>query len=151
MVVGSSRNDLDASVHQSLAEGLCIIDNSLLVNLEIIAERLLEADCLRRDDVHQRAALNAGENCLVEIVLFIYRVAGKNHSSTGTAQRLVGRRGRNVRIGDGARMKTCCHKSRNVRHIYHQNSAHLISHLTELLEIDCPGICRCTGNNHLRL
>ena len=56
-----------------------------------------------------------------------------------------------MRIGDGARMKTCCHQTCDVRHIHHQHCTDLIGNLSEFLEINRSGICGGSCNNHLRL
>ena len=48
-------------------------------------------------------------------------------------------------------MHTGSHETGNVRHIYPESGAYLIGDLTEALEVDDAGICRSTGNDHLRL
>ena len=48
-------------------------------------------------------------------------------------------------------MKTCCHKSCNMSHIYHQYRTDFISYFTEFLEINGTCISARSGNDHFRL
>ena len=48
-------------------------------------------------------------------------------------------------------MKSCCHQSCDMRHIYHKHSANLVAHLPETLKINRSGIGTRTCDNHLGL
>ena len=101
--------------------------------------------------MHQRAALDTGENSLIKVVLFIHRIAGEDQSASGSSQGLVGGGSHHIRIGNGAGMKACCHQSGDMCHIHHKNSAYFVSHFSEFLEIDGTGISGRTGDDQLRL
>ena len=47
-------------------------------------------------------------------------------------------------------MHACRHQARDVRHIHHQVSAHLVRHLAEALEINGSGVCAGSCDNHFR-
>ena len=147
MIVRTTGNNFNSAAHQSVTESLCIINNVLLVNLEVVAQSFLEADCLCRNHMHQRTALDAGENSLVEVVFFCCFLVAQNHTASGSAECLVGCGGDHIRIGNGTRMKACCHKTRNMRHIHHQNRTYFIRYLTEFFEVDGSCIGRSAGNN----
>ena len=76
------------SLVSAAARALALSTMLLLVGLEVGREGLLEGDGLGRDHVHQRAALNAGKNGLVE-VLGLLRLA-QDQAAPRAAQRLVG-------------------------------------------------------------
>ena len=101
--------------------------------------------------MHQRAALDAGEDGFVEVELLIGFLIAEDHTASGSAQGLVSRSGHYIRIRDGTGMKTRCHQSCDMYHIYHQYGTHFVCYFTELLEINGSGIRRSTGNDHLRL
>ena len=68
VIVRTAGHDLDISCKQSFAQCLCIVNDSLLIFLEIIGERFLEANCLGSDHMHQRTALNTREDRFVEVI-----------------------------------------------------------------------------------
>ena len=69
VIVCSTGYDLNSTIHQSLAECLCVVNNILLVNLKFQPQCLLEADCLGPDHMHQWSALNTREDCFVKVIL----------------------------------------------------------------------------------
>src|SRR3546814_19509019 len=68
-----------------------IIDDLLAVAQEIRLACLMKGHCLGGDDVHERASLCAGKNCLVA-PFGHYRIIGKDPAATRSAMRLGGRR-----------------------------------------------------------
>ena len=48
-------------------------------------------------------------------------------------------------------MKSCCHETCNVCHIYKKDCANFVSDLPKFLEIDRSCICGGTCDDHLRL
>ena len=50
------------------ASALAFFDDLLLVSLERGLQRLVETDRLGRDDVHERAALDAGEHLRIDLL-----------------------------------------------------------------------------------
>ena len=77
-------------------------DDLLLILAELRLKGFLEADGLGGDDVHQRPALDTGENDLVEL-LRILRL-GEDRAAAWSAQRLVGGGGDEIRVGKRAGM-----------------------------------------------
>ena len=151
MVVRSSGNNLNASVHQSFAKSLRIVYDVLLIGLKLIRQRFLEAHCLCCDHMHQRAPLYSGENSLIKVILVCCLLICKDHTASGAAQRLMGRGGHYICIGDRAWMKSCCHKTCNMCHIYHQYRSYFVCHFPEFLKVNGSGIGRCSCNDHLGL
>ena len=56
---------------QHLREHARVLEHALLVDLEVVPQRLAERDGLGRDDVHQRAALQAREHGGVDRLLVL--------------------------------------------------------------------------------
>ena len=101
MIIRTAGNDLDPAAHQALAESLRVIHNVLLIGLEIVGQRFLEAYSLCSDHMHQRAALNAGEDCLIEVELIGSLLIAKDQAAPGSAKGLMGGGGHHIRIGNG--------------------------------------------------
>src|SRR2546422_5027831 len=89
--VGSAGDEPEAACQERRGERLRVLHDLLLVLAPRGAERLLERDRLRRDDVHQGSALDAGHHGLVEGLGVLG--PAHDHPAARPAQRLV-RRGR---------------------------------------------------------
>ena len=151
MIVGASRYDPDTAVHQSFAQRLRIVDDVLLVHLELRLQCFLEADCLRRDHMHQRTSLDSREDRLVKVVLVCCFLIAENHSAARSAQSLVRGRCHDIRIRDRAWMKSRRNQTGDVRHVNHEHSTAGVRDLTEFLKVDRARVGTGTGNDHLRL
>ncbi len=101
--------------------------------------------------MHKRAALDSGEDSLVEVELVSSFLVAEDKSASGSTKSLMCCSCNYICIRDGALMVSCSHKTCDMSHIYHEVSSYCISNLTELLEINLSCICRSTCNNHLRL
>ena len=66
VVVGAARDEAGAAAGQRLGENRCVLDRPALIAPELVAEGELEGHRLARDDVHERPALDAGEDRLVD-------------------------------------------------------------------------------------
>ncbi len=143
MIVRAARYDPDIPLLQSSAQRLRIVDHALLIFLKGRLQRLLEADSLCCDHVHERAALRTGENSLIEIIFICHFLTGHDHAAARAAECLVCRRRSHVGIRNRTRMQAGGHKSRDMGDIHHQHSAHFISDLPEFLEINGSCIGRC--------
>src|SRR5206468_674218 len=66
VVVGAAGLQAVAVFQQRVRQGLGVPDDLLGVPLELRPQRLAEGDRLGGDDVHQRAALAAGEDTAVD-------------------------------------------------------------------------------------
>ena len=78
-------------------------------------------------------------------------LAGKDHTTSRSAQCLMCCGCCNMCIWDRTLMIACSDKSRNMSHINHQKSTNFIGDLAETLEVDLSGICTCTGYDQLWL
>src|SRR5688500_1482416 len=65
--------------------------------------------------MHQRPALHAGEDLLVELLLVL--AAAQREAAARTPQRLVRRRGHDVSVRHGTRMQTAGDETGDVRHV----------------------------------
>ena len=87
MRLGTARDEPEAAGEQRGGERLRVPQDLLLIGTPFRRERLAEGDGLARNHVHQRPALDAGHDGLVERL----RVRGSahHHAAARTAQRLV--------------------------------------------------------------
>ena len=152
MVVCTIGYDLDATVLQTVAQCLCVIYNTLLICLEAVLQCLFEAYGFCCDDMHQRSTLNTREYGFVEVeVIFLHGFFGyQDHTASRSAQCFVCRSGNDVCIVDRAWMKSCCHQTCDMCHIYHQICTAFVCDLTETWKINGSRISTCTGNDHFR-
>ena len=96
----------------ALALSITRLDVELVVGLQ----RLAEGDRLGGDDVHQRAALEAGEHCRVDLLADLL-VVGEHHAGARTAQRLVRRGGDDMGMRQRARMQAGGDQPGEMRHV----------------------------------
>ena len=80
VVVRSTGNKVHAATDQTFGKGTAVENNLLLIGFELIGERFAEADGLCGDRVHERSALIAREDGLVE--LFCVLLFRKNESAS---------------------------------------------------------------------
>ena len=150
MVVRAARDDAEAILLQRLSERLGVLDGLRCVLLELRAQCLAERDGLRRDDVHERAALDAREDGLVELLAELCILA-EDHAAARAAQRLVRRRRDDVGVRDRARVKASGDEAGDVRNVDHEVGTDLVGDLCEAREVDDARVGGCAGDNHLRL
>src|SRR5207245_9948311 len=107
----------------------------------------VKADGLGGDDVNQRPTLHSGKNYLVDgggVFLF-----AENHSGTGSAQRLVGRRSHDLSMRHGRWMHAACNQSSEVRHVHQVKCADFVSNLTHASEVNDSRIGATTADDQL--
>ena len=150
MVVRAAADEVDALGKQRLRKSLGIGDHLLLILFEFGRESLLERNRLRRDDVHERAALRAGEDGLVDELSKLL-VVGHDETASRSAQRLVGGGSHEIRIRHGRGMQSRRDQTRDVRDVHHEICAHLVRNGTELIELDGPGIGGSTRDDEFGL
>ena len=136
------------------ARTLGVLDRAADVRSEAVGEGQLEADGLGRDDVHQRSALEAGEDVAVDrlreraldrrevgrIDLRRQLEATEDHAAAGPAQGLVGRRRHDVGVGEGARVQAGGDEAGDVRHVDHEQGTDLVGDGCHALELDDPRV-----------
>ena len=152
MVFGTAGYDLVAARNNGLGHRLCVLHHLRLVGLEFRLQRFLERNRLGRDDVHQRAALDAGEDDALQLLLDVFaRTLGDDDAATRTAQGLV-RGGRDhVRVLDGAGVHACRDQAGHVRHVHEEDRAHLVGDGAHACPVDDLRIRAETADQHLRL
>ena len=84
MIVGAAAHDSEAVFLKSFSQNFRVLDNLRGVSFEFGLQRLAERDSLSRNDVHERAALNAGENRFVELFAEL-RVLAQNQAAARTS------------------------------------------------------------------
>ena len=134
MVVRAAGDEADALAGEFLCHGLGVEHDLVLIRLEFVGQRLLEADCLARDDVLQRAALRAGKDGLVDSLRVL--LAAQDHATARAAQRLVRRGGHEVGVRHRGRVLARGDQTGNVRHIDHQQAASLVGDVAQPGKVD---------------
>ena len=116
---------------------------------ELGLQRFAEADRLAGDDVHQRPALNAGEDAAVDrlAVLFL----GEAQAGPRAAERFVRRRGDEVGDRHGVVVQSGRDQARVVGHVDHQLRADFAGDLGELVVRNLARIGARAGDDQLRL
>ncbi len=108
-------------------------DNLRGVGAELGAQRLGQRDGLGGDDVHERAALLAGEDGLVDGRGQVLRA--DDQAGARAAQSLVRGGGGDVRMRHGRRMHAAGDQAGDVRHVEDVNRAHLVGDLAHAREV----------------
>ena len=120
------------------------------VGLEVGPERLAEADRLAGDDVHQRAALEAGEDGRVELLGPVLRCTW-TIPPRGPAQGLVRGRGDEVGHRDRVGVQAGGDQAGDVGHVDEEDRADLAGDLGDPVEVDRPRVGAGAGQDQLRL
>ncbi len=150
VVIRAAGHDVEAFLKQGGGQRLRIGHDSMGIGLEFRLERLAKSDRLRRDDMHQRAALKTGEDRGIELLRDL-GIIGENHAAARTAQGLVRRRGDDMRMREGRGMRAAGNQPGEMRHVDEKIGADRIRDLPEGLEIPDAGIAGAAGDNDLRL
>ncbi len=75
MRIGAARDDREPAFDQRLGERLGVRDDRLRIVLELRLQRLAEGHRLGGDDMHQRPALQAGEDGAVDLLADLLVIA----------------------------------------------------------------------------
>ena len=67
MVIGAAGYKAEAFCHQAFCQCFAVGNNLFGVIFKFRFQRFAKSNGFRRDNVHQRAALHAGENSLVDL------------------------------------------------------------------------------------
>ena len=150
MVVSTARNETEALCLQSFSKSLGIFNDIFRILSEVRLQSFAEGNSLSSNNVHQRAALQAGENRFIDF-LCVFLIVGQNQTAARPTQGFMRSGSYNVSIGNRGRMQTCCNQTSNMCHINEQQSAVLMSNISNAFKINDTRICAGTGNNQLRL
>mmetsp|Transcript_84816 Transcript_84816/g.150186 ORF Transcript_84816/g.150186 Transcript_84816/m.150186 type:complete len:202 (+) Transcript_84816:442-1047(+) len=152
MVVSTTRHQIEALTRQRLAEGLCILDDLLLVQLEFWCLSLLQGDGQRCDGVIVWPTLETWEDSAVDlflnvphdrIALLVYAALAfpeEDHGTSGSPQGFVCRGRDNICECKGRRDNTACHEARDVGHVSQQICAACIRDLAHSAIVNHAGI-----------
>src|SRR5579884_3673715 len=148
VVVGAAADQDDVAPAQPGGERLGVGHHVGCVLLEFRLHALVQHHRLGGDGVVVRAALGAGEHRLVDRVGVLG--LAEDHAAPGTAHRLVGGEGDEVRMRHRARMRTAGHQPGEVGHVDQQVRTDLPGDAGEGLEVEDAGIGAVAGDDHLR-
>ena len=132
---------------QRLGDDLRVLHHLLLVGLELGRQRFLEGDGLGGDHVHQRAALQAGEDGAVDRLLVLG--LHQDEAAARAAQALVGGGGDDVGMRHRVRVDAGGDQAGVVGHVDHEDRADVLRDLGEALEVDAQRIGRGAGDDQL--
>jgi hypothetical protein len=130
MVVRAAGDDAEAAVGERLGQRLGVVDHLLRIGLEPGLQRFAESHRLGGDDMHQRAALQAGEDGRIDLLGDIL-VVGQHDAAARAAQGLVRRRGDDMGVRERRGMRAARHQTGEMRHIDHEIGADRIGDLAE--------------------
>ncbi|MOA04655.1 hypothetical protein D3C78_1242220 [compost metagenome] len=150
MAVGSTRDDAQTTLRQHLCQRLRIGDDLAGIVGKFRTQGLAESHGLGGDDVHQGAALIAGEDGRVQLLRQI-GVIGKDHAAAGAAQGLVGGGGDDMGVRHRVRIFAAGDQTGIMGHVDHQISADFVGYSAEAGKIDLARIGRCARHDQLRL
>ena len=107
----------------------------------------VERDRLRRDHVHQRAALQTREDRLVDRRRVL--LAAEDRAGPRAPQGLVRREGDDVGVRNRARVRTTGDQAGDVRGVDDEEGIDLVGDRTERGEVDGPGVGGGPGDDRL--
>ena len=147
MIVCTVGGQTKATGHQRLRQGLSILDNLLLVDIELWAQRLFERHRFGGDHMHQRSALHAGEDPTIDD-FGVLRLA-QHHAAARPAQGLMRRRRDKIGVGYRARVQAGGNQAGDMRHVDHQERADFIGDLAETRIVDDARVSAGAGDYQL--
>ena len=155
MHVGAAGTDGDAGIlhvllGEALGDDVRTAQHALLTLLELGRRGELESGRLRRDHVHERPALLAGEDRRVDLLRDL-GVVREDESRARAADRLVDGRGDDVGVRHRVRVQAGGDESGEVRHVDPQQRPDLVGDRAEALEVQLTGVGRPARDDDLRL
>ena len=130
------------------AKRLRVGDRLTLAGAERLGRGDPQRDRLGGDRVHQRAALLAGEDRLVDRLRVLG--AAEDHAAARAAERLVDRRGDDVGVLDRVGVLPGGDQAGEVGHVDHQLGADRVGDLPEGGEVELARVGRPAGDDQLR-
>jgi hypothetical protein len=145
MAIGAAADNAKAAGCQCFRHDFGVAGNLLLVSLEFGLQRFLEGHGFCRDHMHQRAALQAGEDGAVD-GFFVFGLH-QDDAATGAAQALVGGRGHHVGMGYWVGVHAGGNQASVMGHIDHKDGANILSDLGKAFKIDSKRISTGAGDD----
>ena len=135
MAFGAAGDDAQAAFDQLFRHRRRVDFDLFGVFFKLRLQCFFECNGFGRNHVHQRAALQAGENGGIEGFL-VRVVAAHNHTAARAAQGFVGGSGYKVGKRHGVRIFAARNQAGIVRHIDKQVRAHFIGDFAEFRPVD---------------
>mmetsp|Transcript_12048 Transcript_12048/g.32438 ORF Transcript_12048/g.32438 Transcript_12048/m.32438 type:complete len:327 (-) Transcript_12048:476-1456(-) len=150
MVVGATRDEPVAELDELIGHGGSVCTDLLGIGAEFGRVRLLQCNAERGDRIVVRSALNARKHCLANARLEIepFTATVEDHSLARTTQRLVRRRGHDVRIFKRRRVLASGNEARDVRHVAHEQAANAVGDGAKAREVPVARIRGRAANQH---
>ena len=104
MIVGAAGNDIKAAFDKHFRHGLGVFDHLLLIDAKLRLHGFFKSDGFGGDHVHERAALNAGENVGVDFFLQFRIAFAQNQAAARAAQGFVRGAGDDIGNRHGVRV-----------------------------------------------
>ena len=135
VVIGPTGHESQAACRHPLAKCRSVLDHVVDIRLELGAQGLAKGHRLTRNHMHERTALRAGEHRLVNGAGKLV-VVGEDKAAARAAQGLVARRGDDIGMRKGRRMRARRDQAGDMRHIYHEAGTHTMRDGCDALKID---------------
>ena len=145
VVVGAARDQAEALAGQGRGQGGGVGHHGGGVLAELRPGRLGEGHRLGRDDVLERAALQAREDGAVDLLGQVG--AAQDGAAPGAAQRLVGREGDHVGHADRARVGAAGDQAGRVGGVEHEQGPDRVGDLPERQRVDDAGVGGGAGHD----
>ena len=147
MTLGATTHNAQAALGEGLSHDLGVLDDLLLVGLETRCHGFFEGYGFGRNDVHERAALQAREDSAVDgfFVLGFHQ----DDATARSAQALVRGGCHDVGVRYGVGINTCCNEACIVRHINQKNGANIFSNFGKACKVNVQTVGRCASNDEL--
>jgi len=149
VVVGAAGDEVEPFLAEDIGHRACVLDDLSAVVLVCGGQRFLEADCLCGDGMHQRAALHAREDGLVDGGSIL--LAAHDGAAARPPQGLVRRRRHDVDDPDRGVVVSGRAEPGDVGYVGHAPGADAIRDLLERLEVDLARVGTRTADDDLRL
>ena len=133
MIFGATGDQFVAARKEDFSHDFGVIQHLFLIFGEGGVQRLQERDGFRGDDLHQRPALNAGEDGGVELFLNRFVGARENQPAARPAQGFVGGGGDDIGNRHRVWRESGRDQSGDVRHIDQQIRADAVGNVAEAL------------------
>ena len=147
MVFGLAAGDSEAKIGEGTGECLCVFDDLLLVGFELWLECFSEGDGFGGDDVHEGAALDAGEDIAVDEFVEFF-VVGHDEAAAGATQRFMCCCGDDVGVWEGRWVLACGDEACDVCDVGHEGCTDFVCDLSELGEVNCAGVGGVATEDH---
>jgi hypothetical protein len=120
------------------------------IGAEAGTQGLAQRNRLGGNGVHERPALQAGENRRIDL-LGDFRIVHQDHAAARATQGFVRGRGHHMGIWQRRGMRSAGDQPGDMGHVHHQPGADRVGDLAEPLPVPQPRIGRATGKDQLGL